>query len=300
MSILPLEPVPELVRADYNVYRYTDTIYKIVRFRSTAPRVGLSDKKGCQHYDNKLDASLSRARRVVLELALCNPWDYFVTLTISPDKFDRFDLEAWYKRFSQCLRDQRKKGLDIAFLLVPERHTNGAWHCHGLIRGNLELVSFADERASGLSVPDDLVDGGYLDWPFYRDKFGWCSFAPVQNSVAVAYYVTKYLTKDNSRMVSAVGSHLYYSSHGLQRADLHTEIYGYCQPLDKFLVNHYDFCDTGMTSVSDGCDWTFALEYGLVEPLDIPNEDVLSFDDEIVAVDSFVGCEQLLLDGFGG
>ena len=106
----PITAPPDLVRADYSVYRYTDQIYKIIRFKATALPLGLRDHSKFEKHDAKLPAALSRARKVVLELALCNTWEYFCTFTLSKDKHDRYDLQGWHKKFTQWLRDLRKKG----------------------------------------------------------------------------------------------------------------------------------------------------------------------------------------------
>ena len=53
-------------------------------------------------------------------LAACNPWEYFVTLTLSADKRDRGDLSAFRSALSQYIRDLRKRrGYDIKYLLIP-------------------------------------------------------------------------------------------------------------------------------------------------------------------------------------
>lgn len=91
----PITAPPELVGPDYNLYRYRDDMYKVVHFKSTAPRLGLHKQKeetGFRH-DDKLPQALSRARRVCLELALCNEWKYFATFTIAKDNFDRKNLQ---------------------------------------------------------------------------------------------------------------------------------------------------------------------------------------------------------------
>ena len=85
VSRQPIEALPELVGPDYNLYRYRADFYKVVRFKSTAPRLGAVRKpkeEGFKHED-KLPAALSRARRVCLELALCNDWKWFATFTIA-------------------------------------------------------------------------------------------------------------------------------------------------------------------------------------------------------------------------
>lgn len=294
LSQNPIVAPPDLARPDYTIYDYRNGIYKIVRFRSTAPRLCLPSERKKKGNDHKLDASISRARRVVLELALCNPWDYFCTFTISKDKYDRKNLVKWRDSFTQWLRDQRKKGIEVAYVLVPEKHKDGSWHAHGLFRGNIPLISFADMRKAGESVPDYLVNGGYWNWRDYQKKFGFCSFGLIRCAVATAFYVTKYLTKEISNHVSDVGLHLYYCSRGLERSNKHGDIYGFCSYLDSFLTNRYEFCDTGMTHVKDNLGWDFALEYMEMDSLDdVYIEDVYSKE-----VDDYMEAVQTVLDGF--
>lgn len=294
MHALDYAPSPDLVRPDYTIHDYHNGIFKVVKFRSTLPRLVLPEDRKKKGNDFKLDSAISRARKVVLELALCNDWDYFCTFTISKDKYDRNDLITWRDSFTQWIRDQRKKGIEVQYVLVPEHHKDGSWHAHGLFKGNMPLVSFADLRRVGVRVPDRLVNNGYYNWVEYQKKFGFCSFAIIKCAAAAAFYVTKYLTKDVSDNVSQVGLHLYYCSRGLQRSRKHGDIYGEHQYLDNFLTNKYDFCSTGMTHVSKGLDWTFALDYMMLEPL--------SFDDQEEAAeieaDTYMEAVQTVLDGF--
>lgn len=253
---------------DHTIYRYTDQIYKVVQWYRLRGLV-IGPKTAAKHYDHKLDASLSRAKSVVLQLALCNEWDYFCTFTISGAKYDRSDLPAWRDSFTQWIRDQRKKGDDIAYLLVPERHKDGSWHAHGLFRGlgAGNLVTFKEWDRSGFRSPNGrrlprrLVDSDYETWPAYYEKFGNNSFGLIRSQVAAAFYVSKYISKELDRSVSDVGLHLYYCSRGLNRAEKHLDFFGRSYMIENMLQNDYDFCRTGFSKVSDGLDWSFALEY---------------------------------------
>lgn len=298
MSNVPLQAPPELVKPDYNIYRFTDEIYKIIRFRSTAPVLVPGEKKARKGNEAKLDAALSRARRTVLELALCNDWKYFCTFSISKMKMDRKDLEKFHSSFLQWLRDMRKKYpyVPIRFVLVPEQHQDGSWHMHGLFSDiSPLLISFRELWERGVNVPFKLVKNGYLNWPDYQNKFGFCSFGLIRNGIAAGFYITKYISKSLSDSPISVGLHLYYASKGLNRATIHGDVYGICGYLDKFLTNHYDFCSTGMTSVRDGVGWDFAMQYMLVEPLDISTS---SESVECEDVDIYFEVVQEVLDGF--
>lgn len=253
-----------LVGASFNVYKYNNNLYKVVHFPRPRPLLALGGvdrtKKG---RDRKLDASVSRARKNVLELALCNPWDWFGTFTLDQEKYNRYDLEKFHKDFTQWIRDQRKKtGAPIRFLLVPELHADGAWHMHGLMFGLPRLVSFRELRARhGWKIPDKLVDGDFLCWMDFHEKFGFCSFGAVRDPVAVSHYIAKYVTKSLDDSGVDVGKHLYYCSRGLDRSVLHSQCFQQSPELAAFCTQKYEFCSTGFVGVDDPDQWLDALEY---------------------------------------
>jgi len=174
--------------------------------------------------DEKLDNNIFRAKSKVLEYALCNPWDYFSTFTINPDKFDRKNLKAYQKAFGQWLRDYNKKyKLNIKYLTIPEEHKKGGWHEHGFIYGlpleHLRLFTI-DEK-----LPDKLrakiIKGDIVyDWTAYREKFGFVDFEPIRNQAAASRYVTKYISKGILNTVKEVNAHLYYCSKGLKLSEI--------------------------------------------------------------------------------
>lgn len=293
-SILNAVPL-DLIKPSYNIYHYTGGMYKIVHFKTTVRGMHFSNKAK-EHHDTKLDASISRARRVVLELALCNEWEYFCTFTISKDKFDRTDLAAWNKKFKQWLRDQRKKyGRPFRFVLVPEQHEDGAWHMHGLFDSSPVLVSFRELLDSGENVPYKLVKNGYYNWIDYQKKFGFCSFSKIKDKTAVSFYIVKYISKSLAESCMPVGMSLYSASDGLNRATFHGDIYGESAYLNQFLQNHYDFCDTGFTRVKDDLPWHFAMEYMDYEAME--SFDVSSAE-ECPEVDAYYETVQEVMEGF--
>lgn len=249
----PIQAPPELVEPNYNLYRYRHDFYKVVHFKSTAPR-GMGPTKpreeGFRHED-KLPQALSRARRVCLELALCNDWKWFATFTIAQNNFDRKNLDGFYERFSEWLKYQKKKyGVKIPYLLVPEQHGDGSWHMHGFFNADIDsfLVSFRDQYEAGANVPLKLVNKGFMNWPEYQKKFGFCSFGEIRNHDATAFYATKYISKSFQGDARRVGLKLYYCSQGLNRATFFDSVYGPCAPLNACLQNHYEHCDTGFIS----------------------------------------------------
>ena len=292
------------VDREHTVYKYTDQIYKVIQFYSVRQRLGPGARDKQTHYDEKLDSSISRTRRTILEKALCNDWEWFCSLTISAEKHDRTDLRGWWKQFSQWVRDLRKQGCNLQYLIVPEKHADGSWHAHGFLSGIpvASLVSFhaldaqGYRSSKGKRLPPELIDNGYYNWPAYQERFGFCSLGAIDDPVACGFYVSKYISKEQSRMVSSVGLHLYYCSQGLNGAVKHIDFFGRDPAIDALLVNKYDFCATGMTHVKDGCDWTFALDLAALVPI------VLSGADDVSAAeleaDKFYAYEQIAFDCF--
>jgi hypothetical protein len=178
-----------------------------------------------------------------LVYALCNEWEHFVTLTINQAKYDRYDLDLYRKELSQWVRDQIKHtDIDIRYVLIPEKHENGAWHVHGLMRGvpDKYLSKFVKGKH-----PDKLVNSDYMNFERYERKFGFCSFGKIRDSIASAFYIIKYLQKDLSRSVTEYSAHLYYASQGLQKAENLYYIYGNVPELDKKLTYEGEFCSVG-------------------------------------------------------
>lgn len=254
------DPITRIVRGNYCIYKYTEQIYKVVKFKCTEIPLDKADRAEEKHYETKLDNSISRTRKLILEKALCNPWEWFCTLTIDKNKYDRYNLKEFYKDFSQWLRDYRKKGYDLHYLLVPELHADNAWHLHGFFYGMPELESFSDVRKRGEKVPDYLVYSDFYNWQPYQDKFGFCSFGRIKSPVRSAFYISKYISKDHSRMVTDLGAKMFYCNQGLNRAVPHGEVYGHSEFLDGFLQQEYQYCSVGMTKVSDQQTWHFAFE----------------------------------------
>ena len=199
----------------YTLKRYGSNIVKI-SYCHVLREAGWEDereqkKKGSVNAE-KLDNNLSRAKGTVRELALCNDWDYWVTLTVSPEKYNRYDLEKYRKDLAEFIHNYNRRSNDtekVKYLLVPEKCKDGAWHMHGFIRGIRPKDLFVNEH-------------GYLDWKQYKKKFGFISMEKLRNKEKCASYILKYLTKDTEKTIVEINAHLYYASNGLKRAE---EIY---------------------------------------------------------------------------
>ncbi|MBR5185663.1 MAG: hypothetical protein IKW19_05130, partial [Akkermansia sp.] len=92
-------------------------------------------EKGKKSEGADMDRSMRRARAKLRRLALANGFDFFVTLTLDPAKIDRYDGAAVTRALNQWTDNMvRRHGL--RYILVPERHQDGAYHFHGFMSGD--------------------------------------------------------------------------------------------------------------------------------------------------------------------
>lgn len=236
-------------------------MFKVVAFKGNRDpdAVFIRTREEQQVNDNKLANNFSRARSMVLQYALCNPWDYFFTGTLGETKYDRYNVDKFMNDLSQFVRDKRKKyAAKFQVLLIPEHHKDGAWHVHGLIYGLPDEVL----RSFRPPEPQHLIDGGFLNWEDYQKKFGFCSLAPIREPVATAYYVTKYISKDLSQRAGDLGKHLYFHSRPLHKAEAVSDVYLYDPRLESYCTQDYEFCKVGMV---EGVDWFFPYQWEFSE-----------------------------------
>lgn len=108
-------------------------------------------------------------------------FDCWFTLTFRvPSASAGLAIDRASRLIAKVSRRLRIMGL-LAFV-VAERHSNGTYHCHGLLR----LGALSDEVIRMVLT---------VFWEIAFDMFGRNSFALVRDSCAVRTYVSKYLTK---------------------------------------------------------------------------------------------------------
>lgn len=186
-----------------------------------------NDKKNNRGFVNskKLEESIIRTRSKIFELAFCNPWEWFFTGTLNPKLYNRADLEKYHKDLTKWICNYNKKyGLNIKYLLIPELHSDGkSWHMHGFLNNlpkeHLEKFKVGDKMSKALAEKVKNGDEVY-NWGAYMKKFGFCDLEPIRNTEAVSKYVTKYISKNLATSVTELNAHMYYRSRGLKVAEM--------------------------------------------------------------------------------
>jgi len=210
-------------REDY----YKITLHRIIRRAGYEAVDGEPDRKGRKNTaenEGKLEASLSRTKSKIFELALCNDWQWFVTLTLNPEHHDRKDLKSYKIKLSTWIKNyNRLHKTNIKYLLIPENHKDGSWHMHGLLMGLPEehLHEFTQDEKLPIKILVEIAHGHKMySWPAYAKTFGYISISKIKNIESVSKYITKYITKDIFSTEIELNNHLYYCSKGLKRAEI--------------------------------------------------------------------------------
>lgn len=254
-----------VARPLYTIRKYNDSTYGICKFKrhESEYRTFYEEPEPCDN-DSKLDNTFSRARSMIRDYGLSNEWDYFVTITLDPTKYNRYDLGKFKTEFMRWVVDERKRyvklygpGNDkyLKMVIVPENHKDGAWHMHGLL-SNIPEGEFSKFEVG--KHPQRLVDGGFLNWNRYAGKFGFCSLGLIRDQVKTVLYTTKYIDKNVEALAGLKGQHLYIPTRGLNRSAVTANVYAHNSELDKMLSYHGEFCSTGLVV---GEDWTYSLDY---------------------------------------
>lgn len=221
---------------DFNkgfLYRYNGQVSKLT-VCAKVRKHGYELADGCRDYtrkgeagnEEKLPENIRRAKSKVFELALCNDFTYFCTLTFSRKLVkDRYDLEGCMKSFCKWLNNynNRRASAAVRYLLIPEPHQDGAWHLHGLLSGipAADLRKFRPNEHLPDHIRKELNKGHQvLQWIAYDKKFGYCTLSPIRSMDAVSKYITKYVTKELGTAVKELNAHLYYRSQGLKQKEL--------------------------------------------------------------------------------
>ena len=159
--------------------------------------------------ENSLRASFARTKKNIYYLARSNVWEWFVTLTLSPDKVDRYDYDDCRKKVRKWLDNLKQRvAPDLYYLVVPEQHKDGAWHFHALFGGCGGLV-FSDSGKCDKS--------GNVIYNLDNFQYGFSTATQVNDTSRVSGYICKYITKDMCSQVS--GRQRYWVSKNINRAD---------------------------------------------------------------------------------
>lgn len=138
-------------------------------------------------HQHSVFTSMNRTKNSIYCIARANNWKYFITLTFDRKITDSSDYSLISKRSRQWCNNLKKRFYsDLNYLLIPELHSDGEhWHIHGLL-GNCDDLPVSD---SG------IVKSGRKIYNISGWHYGFSTATIIDDSVRVASYITKYITK---------------------------------------------------------------------------------------------------------
>lgn len=161
--------------------------------------------------EKNLKDSLNRTRQELYKLSRQCRWEYFITLTFSPEKIDRTDYCGCTKKACKWIKNQSSRNANgLKYVLVPELHSdNKSWHMHGLISdiGNISLLD-SGKKSGGKTIYN--LSG----W-----KYGFSTAVAIGTSdddvFKISNYITKYITKELCGFTK--GKRRYFASRNIPK-----------------------------------------------------------------------------------
>lgn len=176
----------------YERYKYYELAYVV------PDNGGYTGKRGQSlNREKSINQSMARAKEKIFGYILANDWEYWATQTFCKEVIDRYDLDEILKRYNKKLKNLKsRKYSDLKWLIVPEKHKDGAWHLHMLMSGipKDRLRYSGHDYYSGSNKRPiynwlDTVDYGFNHYVY----IGGCG---PEERVRIAIYISKYITKE--------------------------------------------------------------------------------------------------------
>lgn len=169
--------------------------------------------------DHSIKSSVNRTINQIYAISRANKWEYFITLTIDPKKMDNTDFNLVSEKLNTWTNNLKKRyAPDLKYILVPELHKDKSkWHFHGLFAniGKMPLT-FSGKVCVGKFIYD------YVKKPFATKiynlplwKYGFSTATIIRDSSKASSYITKYITKDLSRILQ--NQHRYLASQNVDK-----------------------------------------------------------------------------------
>lgn len=174
-------------------------VFRVIQSQSTYVFAGSGSKRHSVDSRRRFDSSLQRTASTIKALAELNAWDYWVTLTFNQDLVGGLAMRSEWVTVKSVLTwlqmYNANHRLAIRYLLVPDLHSDGAFHLHGLLSGvpsnliewwTLETAPTAKIRAR---IRSGVPCGSFKP---YSARFGFSRIEPLKNAGAAGHYLSSH------------------------------------------------------------------------------------------------------------
>lgn len=192
----------------YNIVKEFPDMYIVQvlskpKFRLPPALSGRRKNKTIDDIEQDIARSVRRSRRIINDYVLMNDFDLFITFTFNPKKVDRYDLDLCFLRMQSWLwRQQRAHDKSFRYIIVPEKHKDGAIHFHALFGGY-----------KGKLKKTKVIQNNKRVYNLSSFRYGFTNVQYLDDDkLKTVAYLCKYITKD---MALVSNRRRYWCSKGL-------------------------------------------------------------------------------------
>ena len=240
---------------------YPDSI-KIIKYHSPIVFANYSDSvklrilvnEENEHEQDYLQKSINRTKTKISDYVLCNNFTHFATFTFDPKnkKVKGEENRKDFKKMSDLLKNWlrveqlhhiRKHGRKFRYLVVPERHKNGAWHFHALLEDyQNQTENFYTRKNKYITVKELKQKNKDKNRKFIkRYNLGRSEIAPIRDKTKMSSYIKKYITKE---LITDKNAKRYWVSRNLKLPEIVPNYISESQKIpEKYLVAKHDYHD---------------------------------------------------------
>lgn len=183
-----------------------------------------SDTEEREKYLNKkaMD-NIVKTRSKIYDIARSNEWNYFITLTFNDRVVDRYNYQECIKKISNYFHNFKSKNKktcpNFKYLIIHEKHEDGAYHFHGLIYLEDESENMLTKALYPLAHKlggKPILKKGKQVYNWSKYNHGYSTVTKIQNLEATCKYILKYVIKDLKKSYIKGRRRFMYSSNCLK------------------------------------------------------------------------------------
>lgn len=182
------------------------------------------------HERDWLEKSINRTKTKISDLVLCNNFTHFVTFTFDAknpkveNEQNRHNFQKMSALLINWLKTEqqnhfRTHGVKFGYLIIPERHKNGAWHFHALFQDYRNpTADFYSSKNPYITVKEIKTAKRQKNRHYLmRYNLGRSEICPIRDQTKMANYIKKYITKE---LITEPNAKRFWASRNLKRPEI--------------------------------------------------------------------------------
>lgn len=197
--------------------------------------------------------NIVKTRSKIYDIARSNEWNYFITLTFNDRVVDRYNYQECMNKISNFFHNFKSKNKktcpNFRYLIIHEKHDDGAYHFHGLMYLEDESENMLTKALYPLAHKlggKPILKKGKQVYNWSKYNHGYSTVTRIQNLEATCKYILKYVTKDLDKSYTKGRRRFMYSSNCLKPEIIEhissDDDYNYLEPIyDSQFSTGYEY-----------------------------------------------------------